>query len=481
MTKLTTKLLPSLTSMQVAVPRYATPRRLDRPTFGPAIAKVAADLGRPLMPWQSDFAMVLGEYNEDTGIPYYSTGFFTVPRRSGKTLLLFAWSLRRMLRQANQRVAWSAQSRSDARELWIDELYPLLKESKLAMGVARMGLANGGEYIKLKNGSVMRLVAPGEKSGHGKGLHASAEDELMADMTAWRSQVFGPAMLTVPDSQSLKTSAAGTQKSVVFNAIRRAGREAVAEGADTGICYLEYSADNDWDFENPETFWRHMPALGHTITVAKIRSSIDDMLIDPDEGAEGVRRAYGNITAGAGSGSVIPNVVWQRVCDSDVHIDGTASGLVLGVAVSQDRSASSIAVASKAGEVELLENRGGTGWVIDRANELSKKWRARVVLDGGGPAGALADNIKRCNAMNAPTVIKATGAFFDAVVEMTGISVHQHPLLDAAVEGAVKKEIGDRFVWSRSASTEDVTPLEAATLAWSEARHQSRGPMIVSV
>ncbi len=461
------------------MPRYETPRRPDRPTFGPAIAQVAVDLGRPLMPWQNDFAMVLGEYNEATGIPYYSTGFYTVPRRSGKTLLLFAWSLRRMLVTANQRVAWSAQSRSDARELWIDELYPLMRESKLAPVVSRMGLANGGEYIKLKNGSVMRLVAPGDKSGHGKGLHASAEDELMADMTAWRSQVFGPSMLTVPDSQSLKTSAAGTQKSVVFNAIRKAGRESVAEGKDTGICYLEYSADNDWDFENPETYAAHMPALGYTITMEKIRSSIDDMMIDPNEGEEGVRRAYGNITAGAGSGSVIPRVVWDRVCDPAVHVDG--SGLVLGVALSQDRSASSIAVADRGGKVELIENRGGTGWVIDRANELAKKWRARVVLDGGGPAGALADNIKRCDALNAPTVIKATGAFFDAVVEMTGISVRTDPVLNAAVEGAVKKEIGDRFVWSRSASTEDVTPLEAATLAWSEARHQSRGPMIVSV
>jgi hypothetical protein len=78
-------------------------------------------------------------------------------------------------------------------------------------------------------------------------------------------------------------------------------------------------------------------------------------------------------------------------------------------------------------------------------------------------------------------VIDAHAAFFDAVVECEGITVRQDPVLDKAVESAVKKMVGDRFVWSRVASTEDITPLEAVTLAWAEARHASRGPMVVTV
>ncbi len=436
--------------------------------------------GTPLMPWQNDFADVLGEYDPDTGIPFYRTAFDTVPRQSGKTLLELAWAARRCMSAPAQRLAWSAQTGKDARDKWIDELYPMIQHSELYPAIRRLGKGRGDEVILFKNDSLIRLVSNSDKAGHGKTLHGSVEDEIFADTDNWRAQAFGPAMLTVRDAQSLHTSTAGTMGSTIYNSLRKAAREAVSENADTGICYLEYSADDDWDFENPETYWRHMPALGHTITVAAVQSEIRRMLLDPNQGEEGVRRAYGNITAGAGSGSVIPLTVWERVCDPAVHVD-SGSGLVLGVALSQDRSSSSIAVADRGGQVELIENRGGTGWVIERANELAKKWRARVVLDGGGPAGALADSIKRCDALNAPTVIKATGAFFDAVVEMTGISVRTDPVLSAAVEGAVKKEIGDRFVWSRSASTEDVTPLEAATLAWSEARHQSRGPMIVSV
>ena len=105
----------------------------------------------------------------------------------------------------------------------------------------------------------------------------------------------------------------------------------------------------------------------------------------------------------------------------------------------------------------------------------------RVVLDGGGPAGALADKIDGCDVWSGSKVIDAHGVFFDAVVEAEGISVRQNAALDEAVEGAVKKMVGDRFVWSRKAS-EDVTPLEAITLAWAAAQRPGEpsydGPLV---
>jgi len=480
MTAATTTLTSGSSSRTLdAGPKFATPRRPERPTFGPQIAAAAKLLGTPLMPWQADFADVLGEYDPDTGIPYYGTAFFTVPRQSGKTLLLLAWCLRRCMSQPNQRVVWSGQTGKDARDKWTDELFPMITASKLDRVMKALGRGVGAEKIELQNGSIIRLVSNSDKAGHGKTNHGSAEDEIFADTDNWREQAFGPSMLTVPDSQTLKTSTAGDAKSTIYNSLRLAGRNAVMEGKDSGLCYLEYSCADDWDYLDESTYRLHMPAVGHTVSEKSIKKAINGMLLDPTKGPEGVLRAYGNIPAGAGSGAVIPLVVWQRVCRPDVQVEG--SGLVLGVAVSNDRSSSSIAVADRSGRVELIDAQGGTGWVVDRANELAKKWRAKVVLDSGGPAGALADSIKRCTAMNSSQVIKSTGAFFDAVVEMNGITVRADPLLDAAVDGAVKKEVGDRFVWSRVASTEDITPLEAVTLAWAEARHASRGPMVVTV
>lgn len=451
-----------------AVPRYATPRRPERPTFGPQIADVAADLGRPLMPWQADFADVLGEYDPATGIPYYSTAFYTVPRRSGKTLLMLSWVMRRMLMRKYQIVPWSAQSRSDARELWLDELYPMLRTSRLRKTIAKLGEGNGSEHIKLKNGSVCRLVAPGEKTGHGKGTHGSAEDEIFADDTDWRNQAFGPGMLTVPDSQTLKTSAAGTARSTVYNAYRKEGREAVKAGKDTGICYLEYSADDDWDHLDTESYWRHMPALGYTITPGKIRTAIDDMLRNPKQGVAGVRRAYGNIPDNAGTGSVLPADKWEAICSSVTQPE--VAGCVLGVAVSEDRSSSSVAVADPSGRVELIRNAPGTEWFIEQARKSHGEFRAKVVLHATGPASADIDRLPAVQAINSTDYARACGAFYDAVINGDGIEVRTHPLLDASVEGVVMQKTSDRFVWSRKASTEDVTPIEAVTLAWAAAR-----------
>jgi hypothetical protein len=433
------------------------------------------------MPWQADFADVLGEYDPATGIPYYRTAVYTVPRQSGKTLLLLAWCARRCLSAGNHRIVWSGQSGKDARDKWIDELYPMITASKMVKVVEHLGRGKGDEKILFRNGSLIRLVSNSDTAGHGKTNHGSVEDEIFADTDNWREQAFGPSMLTVTDAQTLKTSTAGTAQSTIYNQLRKHGRQAVADSVSEGICYLEYSADKDWDYLDESTYRRHMPAVGHTVSERAVKAAIMGMLLDPNEGEEGVLRAYGNISAGVGEGT-IPVAVWERVCAPKVVPEGA---LVFGVAVAQDRASSSIAAADAAGRVELVENRGGTGWVVDRANELRAAHGARVVLDGGGPAGALADSIDGCEALSGSTVIDAHGAFFDAVVECEGISVRTDKALDLAVDGAVKKMVGDRFVWSRKASTEDVTPLEAVTLAWAAARRpkESRydGPLAVVV
>lgn len=454
-------------STTLAVPRFATPRRPERPTFGPQIALMAKRLGAPLMPWQSDFADVLGEYDPDTGIPFYSTAFYTVPRQSGKTVLMLAWVVRLVLTAPDRRVVWSAQSQKEGREKWTDDLYPMLERSKVSKQVRQLGRGFGNEKMSFTNGSVCRLVAPGADTGHGKTIHGSAEDEIMADETNWRAAAFGPAMSTVDEAQTLKTSTAGTAASTIYNQLRKAGREAVAEGRSDGICYLEYSADKDWDFLDPSTYRRHMPAVGFTQSERKILSLIEDTLLDEHGGPDEVRRAYGNISAGFGEGT-IPLETWGRVCSSTVEPRGV---LCFGVAVSEDRSSAAIVAADGSGSVELVQHGGGTGWVVDRCNELTARnpgsW---VVLDKGGPAGSLHDLIGQCEPMSGSDAVNAHGLFFDAVVERVGIAVRSHPVLDKAVEGAVKKSLGDRWVWSRKASTEDVTPLEAATFAWAAAR-----------
>ena len=67
-----------------ATPRHHTPRS-DRPTRGPAVAKIAAAKGRPFMPWQRDAVDVALEVDPSTGLYWYSVVVVTVPRQAGKT------------------------------------------------------------------------------------------------------------------------------------------------------------------------------------------------------------------------------------------------------------------------------------------------------------------------------------------------------------------------------------------------------------
>jgi phage terminase large subunit-like protein len=418
------------------------------------------------MPWQREWLDVVGEYDPVTGIPYYREASYSTPRQSGKTSVLLSWAMHRGLGWGStQRIAWTAQSGKDAAEKWVDELYPLIEDSPLyATAVRALTRANGKEAIKLRNGSIIRLVANTESSGHGKTLHGAVLDEIFDDTDNRREQALVPALATTADAQVLVCSTAGTAASTLFNQKRAAGRRAVLEGWDRDLCYLEYSAPDGWDPHDEESWWAFMPALGHTITPAAVRHALLTMEADESKGVAEFKRAYGNIPT-AGADEVIPEPVWRRVCDARSTVEGR---LVYGVAVSQDRSSAAIAVADPSGRVELIRHEPGVAWVVEAANTL--RHPGEVVLDSGGPAGALADSITGCRGLTAREVVQACGAMFDAIVEAAGVRVMPHPALDAAVRGVAKRQVGDAFVWSRKGSSEDVAPFEAVTLAWWAAR-----------
>lgn len=450
-----------------ATPRFATRRRPERPTRGGEIAKAAAWLGMPLLPWQREWVDVFGEFDPETGVPFYSVGMFTTPRQQGKTVVLLSTGAERCVSGKQRRVAWSAQTGKDGREKWNDELYGILEDEDRPMShlVQSCGRGVGNEVIKFRNGSLIRLVAKSESSGHGKTLHLSLEDEIFADTTAWRAQAFGPAMLTVADSQRLICSTAGTQASVVYNSLRREGRTAVEADTGEGMCYLEYSAELDWDFMDEDTWWDHMPSLGYTVTVKSMRAAIMDMLNDPEGGVDGVKRAYGNITAGAGAGMVTEEM-WSA-CASMASPSGQ---LGFGLAVSRDKSWSCVVAADRSGAVEVVRYAAGTGWVVDEVNRLCAEHRARVALDMGGPAGALADSLTAVERASGRDVFSACENFYEGIRAGTVYVRPSEPLTKAAL-GAAKKQVGDRWCWHRELSKSDVSPLEAASLAAWVATH----------
>src|SRR6266702_3964125 len=297
-------------------PKWATPRRPERDSFGGEIAGVGAALGQPFMPHQREIAMVGGEIDRRTGLPAYRTVIVTVTRQTGKTTLYVSWQIHRCTAprwEHPQRSAFTAQSGKDARDKWLDELFPLIRRSRaLRPLVARIYEGMGNEFIRFTNGSLIRLLSTSTSSGHSKTLHQAVLDEIWHDADGRREQGLRPAMITVADAQVLVCSTAGTAASVVLERKVEQGRAAVQEDSGRGIAYIEFSAPDGWDPADEESYFGFMPALcpappcrcgggkwRHTVTMDAIRSERASMT---EPGA--FERAYGNIPdlSGAKSG-----------------------------------------------------------------------------------------------------------------------------------------------------------------------------------
>jgi len=484
-------------------PKWATRRRPERDSFGGELASVASKLGQPFMPWQRDAAMVGCEIDGDTGLPAYRKVLITVPRQQGKTTLYLSWQINRCLspRWAQpQRSAFTAQSGKDARDKWIDELFPLLRRSRaLRPGAgltARIYEGMGNEYIRFTNGSVIRLLSTSASSGHSKTLHQAVLDEIWHDADSRREQGLGPSMLTIADAQVLMCSTAGTAASVVLDRYVELGRAAVEADSGHGIAYVEYSAPDGWDPADEESYFGFMPALcpdppcrcgggrwRHTITMDAIRSERASM--EPPEFA----RAYGNIPDRSGQRVSMASGGWASCADPRSRIEGPVA---LAFAVASDESpwpgATSIAVAGRRadglGHGELAEPiRPGTAGLVDRLAELAARHDPCVlVLNPAGPAGAFVKELlergfavtapgkdpppgkRRLQVTGAREYAQACGALADDVTNDRWRHLGQGPL-DDAVKGARTRTLADAWAWSWRGATACHVPLEAVTLA----------------
>jgi hypothetical protein len=175
---------------------------------------------------------------------------------------------------------------------------------------------------------------------------------------------------------------------------------------------------------------------------------------------------------------VIPTDAWEAVKDRQVTV---GAPVVFGADVAPDRSRAAIAV-SDGSVVELVEARAGVGWLVDRLVELSSAHHALVALDPTAAAGAfnreLVDRKVKVVEIGGRTFVQACGSFFDRVMERTiKVRPTRHEL-DAAAASAVRRNVGDAWVWGRRTSDVDISPLVAATLAvWAAGAKPTRVPM----
>lgn len=470
-------------------PLWGTPRRPEFPSLGPKAWKVMERLGYPPMPWQRYVLDVALEIDPATGVFAHREVGLSVPRQQGKTQQILGVQVHRIAAWPRQNVIYAAQTRNDARKRWEDEFLATLDESSLA-GKYRVRKTNGNEAILWgATRSRMGITSNTEKAGHGPPLDLGLIDEAFAHEDDRLEQAFSPAMLTRAMAQLWWASAGGTEKSAWLNKKREAGREliealwaALAEDAAAprpSVAYFEWFAPEDMPRDDPATWRATLPALGHTVTEAIIRSELEKL--DPAE----FDRAYLNRTRKATppEDPNVPKEAWPGLVDA-----GSKPGedMALAIDVSAARDYASIGVASLRPDgrthVELVDRRAGTDWVVPALVKLRGLHNpvAVAVASSGSPAGALIDDLVAAGfaapadkahpmrgdlaILRTNDVVEACGQFADALNQGTAVHIDQEQLT-AAVNGARTRPSGDAWALHRRSSLVDISPLCAVVFA----------------
>lgn len=460
-----------------AVPRFSTPRNPARDTLGHELVKVSRALGYEPMPWQRDLWDVQYEL-DDRGRLWYREARITVPRQSAKTTSTLVRLIDRCMHSEER--GWgrrpvclfTMQHASDARSKVVEDFMPDVEASAevMAQGVT-FHRSNGREGFSFANGARIKTFPPNLKGGHGGTVDQVDIDEAFAFADNRAEQGARPAMITRPSPQIVIQSTAGTAESTYLWGKVEHGRkitEAQRAGEDSHVMYVEYSIDPAvHDINNPEHWPLWMPALGYTIELDAIKMERDAM--EPEE----FFRAYGNGWMRSKS-LIIPAERWMAAYSERAEREGSAW---MSVDASpgeggQGRSAS-ISVAYWVGDdvhTAVIAHAPGISWVPEKIYELT---RGRGVLelwvDPTGPIGAIMPDIRR-KAMatvvesDARVMVNACARFHQGVLDGT-TRHHNQDVLNAAVDGADKRQLEDGWAWKRRTSTEDISPLVACTLA----------------
>lgn len=464
-------------------PRYATPRSPERRSYGRAIAHVADSLGKPLMPWQR-LVVDVGTELLDDGSWAYPVVIVTVQRQSGKTTLVAPVNAHRCTVKRDARTWLTAQTRQDARDTW-GEVSKLVGRSPFGPYVTRRR-SNGSEELAFPTGSSFRVFAPTEDALHGKANELVTVDEVWAfddEQGTALEQAILPTFATT-GGQLWLLSTAGHAGSAWLRRYVDLGRAAVESGRRSGVAYFEFAlSDEDaaiveveLQSDDParrrralELILRAHPAAGYTLRLDALEQAADTM--SPGD----FLRAYGNRWSKA-TERVIPLGPWQDA-QASAWPEPTVP-VALGFDVALDRSSASIVAAWRdaPGErlrLDLVECHPGTAWLADRVAELVEARKPVAVAHVGGPALDVADELAQRGVkvrgqevlgLTATEYATACVGFLSDVVNGR-LSVRTDPDLDAAVDAAAQRPLGEAWAWSRRQAAGSIAPLVAATAA----------------
>jgi hypothetical protein len=481
--------------MKPAGPRIGTPRHPERPTLGAVWATVAAGVGFVPHVWQQHRADVSYELVPcDAGMRLAAKSSGTmVGRQGGKTAAAavdvtfraIAPSLPEVAEAVGhpigpQYIAFTAQDRANAFTQWAEHVDLIMASEYAELVRGKPVRKNGSECLNFVNGSWYRIVTPSKDGARGLSLDLAVIDEALTHK-AWLLNAIAPTMAQRDGArlsfgaQLMVISNAGDEDSELLNMQRELGRRAVAEG-DRSRVWFEYSCADDADPLEPATWAATIPTYEQPDGISREFLTLQAETM----GTDAFAREYLCRTVWSQNRRVIAPDAWADLPHIVLHPDPRA---VLAVEVPTDRSSAVVVAAARDGEhigVELVDQRPGVDWVVERVADLAARTRCRVVLDRYGPASPLAAGLEQAGvkvvAVSSHDVADAAAGLVDAVTARRVGHVGDVRFQDA-VSVLGRRQRGDRWVFDRHGG--DVSAIVAASLAvWLVEARPARIPAI---
>lgn len=465
----TTSVTDMRETLDLVRPRYGT-ERSDRPTRGDRVEAASLLISRTsFLPWQRHVSDIANEIDPETGLLYYETVVIVVPRQQGKTTLLEPTLVDRALRRPDIDVVYTAQDRQMSKRRLIDELADkrLARRPELA-GSFKVRRSNGSESIRWSNGSQITTVANTDEAGHGLTLDLACLDEAFSHDDLTVVTALEPTTITRPDPQVWVVSTVGDGSDGLLQHYQELGERSLSDPA-SRIAYFEWSATDDDDRDDPETWARCMPALGFTIDPDRIRGRRASLTPEVFDRAYLCRRPSVEMSARFPTGS------WDACARStETPLDLDPTSLVVAFDVAADRESTSIAVAGysttsrRLGVVTHSIPSVSVAAVDEISQLVGRLGPRRILADRRAGAGALIDALAirgvPIEEVSSSMLVTHCGSLYDAVVAQE-VEHDAQPALDAAARAAVSRPLGDSWAWDRRRSPVELSPLVAATNA----------------
>jgi hypothetical protein len=483
------------------VPRVFTPplRELTpETTLGYALISFAIMIGVPLLPWQQWLAIHMLELLPNEAFRF-RTVILLVARQNGKSTFAQVLALFFMYVLEVPLVLSTAQNLDIAEEVFAGGVEIAQNVEELAVSIDREVRVNGKRALELVNGARWKVQAASRRGGRGLSGDLVMLDELREHQTWAAWSAISKTTMARENSIVFALSNAGDISSVVLRHLRMMAHKALGDPdglwidpvtgepiveelidveddelpTDDSLGIFEWSAKPGRSIRDRKGWQEANPSLGHTITEKAILAALTsdpewtfrtEVLCQWFDGA-----TEGPFPAGSWAGSTDP--------ESKLAAD---TRVIYGLDMGHDREMARIVIAGFRDDgkvhVELVASRAGTDWIIPWLTDDARKRKpAGVVWQlNGAPISSLTDNLRKSNLplieWAGSDLSRATGQFYDAIAHLDDHEQHDplifhrpQPALDVAANTALPKASGDGWLWDRSKSPADISPLVAAT------------------